>query len=118
MDNVLTLDVPADHIMTLSTKKGQTKGMYNPPQSKSFPIPYHDDFECKKSIFNMNINNIKYFNINIETFFVIAYDEFSEANYFSDQSGIFEIRKSQYIQGKVMTQVHTYCSIDVSIIIL
>ena len=115
MDNVLTLDVPADHIITLSTKKGQTKGMYNPPPSKSFPIPYHDDFECKKSIFNINM----YIYIYIYTFFVVAYNEFSEANYFSDQSGIFEIRKSQHNQGKVMTQVHRHkCSIDVSLIIL
>ena len=36
----------------------------------------------------------------------LAYEEYSEANYFADQTGVWEIRQdSQGMKGKVMEQV-------------
>ena len=37
--------LPVDHVMTLSTKTGQMKGEYTPPASAPFPVPYNDNFE-------------------------------------------------------------------------
>lgn len=79
-DGEFTIDLPVDHVMTLSTKKGQIKGTYESSPSKSFPVPYQDDFE--------------------------GYEEYSEANYFADQYGVYEIRQSKHPGlGKVMMQV-------------
>ena len=46
-NGLVVVDLPVDHVMTLSTKTGQTKGTYTPPPSKPFPIPHEDNFECK-----------------------------------------------------------------------
>ena len=44
-NGMVTIDLPIDHVMTLSTKQGQRKGSYVSPSSQPFPIPYKDDFE-------------------------------------------------------------------------
>ena len=42
-------------------------------------------------------------------FFVLVYPENSEAQYFADQTGVFEIVQAKDItHGKVMKQVYTY----------
>lgn len=46
---MLTVDVPVDHVLTLSTKKGQMKGSYDSPPSQPFPLPYEDDFESEST---------------------------------------------------------------------
>ncbi|XP_065883911.1 galactocerebrosidase-like isoform X2 [Dysidea avara] len=78
-----TAHLDPDTILTLSTSTGQKKGSYGDvPPSKPFPIPYKDDFE--------------------------KYDEYSEADYFADQTGVWEIRQDSVgKKGKVMEQVIT-----------
>ena len=44
---VFSVDLPVDHVMTLSTKTGQVKGTYDSPPSQPFPVPYEDDFESE-----------------------------------------------------------------------
>ena len=84
-----------DTILTLTTSTGQTKGSYDIPPSKPFPIPYKDDFECECSI------RVYYGHV-----IGLAYEEYSEANYFADQTGVWEIRQdSKGMKGKVMEQV-------------
>lgn len=84
-----------DTILTLTTSTGQAKGSYSGPPSKPFPIPYKDDFESERSIrVYLSYNNS------------LAYDEYSEAKYFADQTGVWEIRQdSKGVKGKVMEQV-------------
>ena len=95
MEGKFTVPLDPDTIMTLSTSTGQTKGSYSIPPSKPFPIPYNDDFDCECSIrVYLNDSNS------------IAYEEYSEANYFADQTGVWEIRQdSKRMKGKVMEQV-------------
>ena len=84
--------------MTLSTSTGQSKGSYSIPPSKQFPIPHNDDFECECSI-RVYLDNWHYT-------LDVAYEEYSEANYFADQTGVWEIRQdTQGTKGKVMEQV-------------
>lgn len=47
IDGEVTVNLPVDHVMTLSTKTGQTKGEYTPPASAPFPVPYNDNFESQ-----------------------------------------------------------------------
>ena len=39
----------------------------------------------------------------------LAYEEYSEANYFADQTGVWEIREdSEGVKGKIMEQVEHF----------
>jgi galactosylceramidase len=67
-------------VYTLSTLNG-TKGAYQAPSSISFPIPYQDNFD--------------------------KYPVASEAAYFADQAGSFEIVDTSSSRGKVMRQMST-----------
>jgi galactosylceramidase len=75
-----TLQLPIGIVYTLSTLNG-TKGTYEIPPSMPFPIPYQDDFD--------------------------KYPVASEAAYFSDQTGSFEIFDTSVSRGKVMRQMAT-----------
>jgi galactosylceramidase len=75
-----TLQLPIGIVYTLSTLNG-TKGTYEVPPSMPFPIPYQDDFD--------------------------KYPVSSEAAYFADQSGSFEIVDTSSSHGKVMRQMVT-----------
>jgi galactosylceramidase len=75
-----TLQLPIGVVYTLSTLNG-TKGKYAIPPSMPFPIPYQDDFD--------------------------KYPISSEAAYFADQSGSFEIFDTSSSRGKVMRQMAT-----------
>lgn len=75
-----TLPLPVGMVYTISTING-TKGIYQPPSSIPFPIPYQDDFD--RSAIS------------------------SEAAYFSDQSGSWEIVDTSNNRGKTMRQMAT-----------
>ena len=76
-----TLKLPVEVFYTLSTING-TKGAYEMPSiSTSFPIPYKDNFD--------------------------NYPVSSEAVYFADQAGSFEIVDTSSSRGKVMQQMVT-----------
>jgi galactosylceramidase len=64
-----TLDLPVGVVYTVSTING-TKSTYEPPPSMPFPLPYEDDFN--------------------------RYATSSEAAYFADQSGSWEIVDTPY----------------------
>jgi galactosylceramidase len=80
-DGTFTVFLPVDTVMTITTLTGQRKGSYSSiPPSAPFPVPYSDDFD--------------------------SYPDYGEAQYFADQSGVFEIRSAtDPTHGKVMTQV-------------
>ena len=73
-----TLDLPVGVLYTVSTVNG-TKGNYQPPSPLPFPIPYLDDFDRSATS--------------------------SEAAYFSDQSGSWEIVDISDSRGKTMRQM-------------
>jgi galactosylceramidase len=75
-----TLQLPIGIVYTLSTLNG-TKVTYEVPPSMPFPIPYQDDFD--------------------------KYPVASEAAYFADQTGSFEIFDTSSSRGKVMKQMAT-----------
>ncbi|XP_071482497.1 galactocerebrosidase-like isoform X1 [Diadema antillarum] len=77
------LNLEPDEIYTLTTSPLGKKGSYDaPPPPAPFPVPYYDDFD--------------------------VYPLYSEAAYFADQSGCFEIRDSgNTTRGNVMQQVAT-----------
>jgi galactosylceramidase len=75
-----TLQLPIGVVYTLSTLNG-TKGTYTVPPSMPFPVPYQDNFD--------------------------KYPVASEAAYFADQSGSFEIVDTSSSRGKVMRQMAT-----------
>jgi galactosylceramidase len=80
-NGTFTLQLPVGVFYTLSTING-TKGAYNPQStSKPFPLPYQDNFD--------------------------QYAIFSEAAYFADQSGSWQIVDSFSSRGKVMRQMIT-----------
>ena len=94
-DGTFTAHLEPDTILTLTTSTGQAKGSSSIPSSKPFPIPYNDDFdsECSIRVYLNDSNSI-------------AYEEYSEASYFADQTGVWEIRQdSKGMKGKVMEQV-------------
>jgi galactosylceramidase len=80
-----TLDLPVGIVYTVSTING-TKGIYQPPPSMPFPLPYQDDFDR----------------------YVLS----SEAAYFSDQSGSWEIVDTSSTRGKTMRQMVTEAPIS------
>jgi galactosylceramidase len=75
-----TLALPVGVVYTLSTING-TKGAYEIPPSMPFPLPYQDDFN--------------------------RYPTASEAAFFSDQSGSWEIVDTFSNRGKSMRQMVT-----------
>ena len=44
-NGVFSIDLPPDHLVTLSTRTNQQKGTYTSPPSKPFPVPYEDNFD-------------------------------------------------------------------------
>jgi galactosylceramidase len=76
-----TISLPVDTVVTLSTLSGQQKGSFpDIPPSTPFPLPYVDTFD--------------------------NYPEFSEARFFADQTGVFEITDAHDTShGRVMRQV-------------
>jgi galactosylceramidase len=79
-NGTFTLDLPVGVVYTVSTING-TKSAYEAPPSMPFSLPYQDDFD--------------------------RYATFSEAAYFADQSGSWEIVDTPSMRGKVMTQMVT-----------
>lgn len=76
-----TLNLPVGVVYTLSTING-TKGVYQSlPVSMPFPLPYRDDFDL--------------------------YSVSSEAAFFADQAGSWEIVDTSTSHGKVMRQMVT-----------
>nr|XP_054766708.1 galactocerebrosidase-like isoform X2 [Lytechinus pictus] len=83
MNGQFNLTLDPDEIYTLTTLTNGMKGKYpDPPPSKPFPTKYTDNFD--------------------------EYPVYSEANFFTDQAGCFEIRDSGNIShNNVMQQVAT-----------
>ncbi|KAL5460123.1 hypothetical protein EMCRGX_G033550 [Ephydatia muelleri] len=86
-----TLNIGVDTVITLSTLTGQQKGSFSSiPSSEQFPSPYMDNFD--------------------------GYPLFSEANYFADQAGVFEIisasdpQHKQALRQVVPTRPITWCN--------
>ena len=75
-----TLNLPVGMLYTVSTING-TKGTYQPPPSIPFPLPYQDDFDRSATS--------------------------SEAAYFSDQAGSWEIVDTSTSRSKTMRQMAT-----------
>lgn len=85
VNNKFTLNLDVDSIWTISTTTGQKKGIYAPPpHPRSFPATYSDDFN--------------------------SYQVDSEARYFADQTGVWEIALGP--RSKVMRQVVTQMPIN------
>ncbi|GAP71405.1 galactosylceramidase [Candidatus Symbiothrix dinenymphae] len=85
-NRTFTLLLSPKSVYTISTEKGQTKGISDIPESKPFPFPYLADFEGDK------INGMP--------------------RYFSDQSGAFEVVEREDKKGKCLRQVITRPSIE------
>ncbi|UJR18596.1 hypothetical protein I4U23_005503 [Adineta vaga] len=77
-DGKFTLQLPVGVLYTVSTING-TKGTYEAPASQPFPLPYADNFD--------------------------KYQISSEASYFSDQTGSWEIVDTASTRGKTMRQM-------------
>jgi galactosylceramidase len=77
----VSVSVPVDGVVTLSSiVSGPSKGSFPaPPPPSAFPVPYSDSFE--------------------------SYPLHSEASYFADQAGVFEILDTGTSHGKAMMQV-------------
>jgi len=87
LDNgTFTLPLPVGVVYTLSTINGTKSSHEIPPPSAPFPIPYEDDFN--------------------------RYPISSEAAYFADQSGSWEIVDANDSHGKVMRQMVTQTPIS------
>ena len=76
-DGKFTLQLPVGVLYTVSTING-TKGSYEAPPSMPFPLPYADNFDQHQTS--------------------------SEASYFSDQTGSWEIVDTAGSRGKTMRQ--------------
>jgi galactosylceramidase len=75
-----TVNINVDSMITLTTRKTGEKGNYPIPPSKPFPLPYKDNFDSYK------VN--------------------SEASYFADQTGVYEIAVAgDTSHGNVMRQM-------------
>jgi galactosylceramidase len=77
-NGIFTLQLPVGVVYTVSTING-TKGTYEAPPSTPFPLPYEDDFD--------------------------EYPVSSEAAFFSDQSGSWEIVETFSNRDRVMKQM-------------
>ncbi len=77
-DGKFTLQLPVGVLYTVSTING-TKGSYEAPPSMPFPLPYADNFDQHRTS--------------------------SEAPYFSDQTGSWEIVETATSHGKTMRQM-------------
>ncbi|GHU61150.1 galactosylceramidase [Bacteroidia bacterium] len=80
-NHTFTLLLSPKSVYTISTEKGQAKGISDIPESKPFPVPYLADFEGEK------INGTP--------------------RYFSDQGGAFEVVEREDKKGKCLRQVIT-----------
>ena len=83
-DGSFTIHVPVGALYTISTIQSAAKGVHPPPPNSTpaFPLPYRDDFN--------------------------SYNTSSEAKYFSDQMGVFEIQNASQnyeTHNKVMRQM-------------
>ena len=78
-----SLTVEVDSLYTLTTYAGGAKGAYpTPPAAAPFPLPYSDNFD--------------------------GHALYSEADYFADQAGVWEIREASVNasgHGRIMRQV-------------
>ncbi|KAL5016633.1 hypothetical protein ScPMuIL_006222 [Solemya velum] len=82
VDGKFTLNLAVDEIFTLSTVSTAQKGTYpTPPPNKPFPVPYKEDFE--------------------------SYQEHSEPNNFAQQTGSFEVIKTDPPHNNVLRQMVT-----------
>ena len=79
--NSFTITLDPGSIYSLTTTTGQTKGSRTAPAKAAFPLPYSDNFE--------------------------GYAVGTEAKYFSDQDGTFEVVQRSDGNGKAMRQVVT-----------
>ncbi|XP_022080635.1 galactocerebrosidase-like isoform X1 [Acanthaster planci] len=69
MNGHFSMNLAPDEVYTLTTTEGGIKGTYPaPPPSAPFPVPYSDNFD--------------------------KYPQFTEANNFADQAGVWEIRET------------------------
>jgi len=80
-NGIFTLSLPVGIVYTISTINGTKNSYGNPPPSTPFPLPYEDDFN--------------------------RYALSSQAAYFSDQSGSWEIIDTSSSHGKVIRQMIT-----------
>ncbi|XP_065844131.1 galactocerebrosidase-like [Oscarella lobularis] len=74
-----TLSLQVDSVYTLTTTTGQSKGSTTIPPMKPFPLPYSDNFDASSNQ--------------------------SEATYFADQTGSFQILDTGGPHGKVLRQM-------------
>jgi len=84
-----TLDLDLDSVVTISTTTGQKKGQHpTPPPSSRFPSEHSDNFE--------------------------SYPTYSEASYFDDQTGSFEIQQglggSKVMRQMVLEKTIQWCT--------
>jgi galactosylceramidase len=85
-NGVLNLKVSGNSVYSLTTTRGQQKGVFSARSSRPFPLPYADDFE--------------------------SYDEHTLPKYLSDQYGVFEVHDGPDGRGKCLKQVITTKGID------
>lgn len=79
------------------------KGTYESPTSTPFPVPYSDNFDGQWKLSSTYLNQSNKLSW-VDS--ITDYAEFSEADYFADQAGVYEIRTSKNRSlGKVMMQV-------------
>ena len=100
---MFSIFLEVDTVTTLSTLTGQQKGTFGDiPPSRPFPLPYSDNFD---SLLCLMIYHALFITFT-------EYTVFSEARYFSDQTGVFEIQKAaDEKHGNVMKQVMRIISI-------
>ena len=80
VNGTFTITINNDELWSFSSLGGQSKGQYpTPPAPSDFPVPYSDTFE--------------------------SYNPESEAKYFADQTGTFEIYYNQQYNTNTMRQV-------------
>lgn len=80
-NNKFTIKLDGKSAYSITTTTGQTKGNYPIPEDKSFPFPYHSDFE------DATIGQLP--------------------KYFMDQAGVFEVHQRQDRKGNCLKQVIT-----------
>jgi len=94
-DNSITVTIPIDHVITISTIRTASKGQpaVPIPPFTPFPFPYYDGFTMVPNSTQGNPNNIGNQDGNYQ------YD--SLGRYFSDQFGSFAVRNDSLMQVAV-----------------